>query len=67
MGIAWGYSVTMCLAIFGPYMALCLSSAGVSLGAWARQLVRPAVAALGMGLVVYAVKLGLDQFPACRR
>jgi O-antigen/teichoic acid export membrane protein len=53
LGVAWAYSLTTCLAIFGPYMVFCMQSIGVSPWAWAQQLFRPAVAAIGMGVIVF--------------
>ena len=58
LGIAWGYSLTMCAA-FIPYMLFCLRLVGVSAMDWAGQLVRPAVAALGMGAVVWGTGMFL--------
>jgi len=55
LGIAWGYSLTTC-AMFVPYMLLCLKVAGVSSRDWARQLVRPALASIGMGAVVWGTR-----------
>ena len=66
LGVAWGYSLTACLALFLPYMLVCLRLAGVSPAAWGRQLVRPALAALGMGAVVLATRearAGLSWLP----
>jgi O-antigen/teichoic acid export membrane protein len=61
LGVACGYSLTTCVALFLPFMAYCLRLAGVSLTLWARQLARPAVAALGMGGAVYAARSALVQ------
>ena len=59
LGVAWGFSLTTCLALFLPYMLFCLRLVRVSPAAWARQLVRPAAAAVGMGAIVFAVRHGL--------
>ncbi len=59
LGVACGYSLTTCLALFVPYMLFCLKLVDVSPVAWARQLVRPAVAAVAMGIVVFAVQQAL--------
>ena len=60
-GVAWGYALTTCLALFLPYMVFCLRLAGVSPTAWARQLLRPALATLGMGAAVFAAQRSLAQ------
>ena len=49
-------SLTTCLVLFLPYMLLCLRLVDVSLVAWAKQLVRPALAAIGMGAIVLAAR-----------
>ncbi len=56
LGVAWGFSLTTCLLLFLPYMLFCLRLADVSPAAWGRQLVRPALAALGMGAIVLAAR-----------
>lgn len=61
LGVAWGYSLTTCLALFVPYMAFCLKQVGVPLSAWLRQLVRPAIAAAGMGVAVFAISRTLAK------
>jgi O-antigen/teichoic acid export membrane protein len=66
LGVAWGYSLTTCLVLFLPYMLLCLRLVDVSLVAWAKQLVRPALAAIGMGAVVLAARqvlIGVSWLP----
>ncbi len=59
LGVAAGYSLTTCLAMFVPYMVFCMRSVGVSPWTWARQLVLPAMAALAMGAIVLAARQAL--------
>ncbi|HEY2841093.1 MAG TPA: lipopolysaccharide biosynthesis protein [Pirellulales bacterium] len=70
LGVAWAYSLTTCMAIFVPYMVFCMRAIGVSPLAWARQLVRPAMAAIGMGVIVFVAReklLGVTSLgPAAR-
>ncbi len=61
LGMAWGFSLTTCLVLFLPYMLFCLRLADVSPAAWTRQLVRPALAALGMGAIVLVTREVLVQ------
>jgi O-antigen/teichoic acid export membrane protein len=56
LGVAWAYSLTSCLVILGPYMVFCMRSIGVSPLAWGMQLFRPAVAAIGMGVIVFVAR-----------
>jgi len=56
LSVAWAYSLTTCLATFGPYMVFCMRSIGVSPWAWALQLFRPASSALGMGVIVFVAR-----------
>jgi PST family polysaccharide transporter len=61
LGVAWGYALTLCVAIFLPYMLFCLRLVGVSAWAWSRQLVGPGLAALAMGAVVFAARPALER------
>ncbi|MBI2826426.1 MAG: lipopolysaccharide biosynthesis protein [Planctomycetia bacterium] len=56
LGVACGFSLTTCLAIFLPYMLFCLRNVGVPRADWARQLWRPALAAMAMGAIVFAAR-----------
>jgi len=60
MGVACGYSLTI-LVIAGPYLAYCLQAAGVGFGDWLRQLRRPVLAAIGMGIVLLAARATAEQ------
>ena len=60
LGVAWGYSITM-LVVAGPYMRTCFQTARISTRDWLRQLVRPALAAAAMGVVLLAVRATIEQ------
>jgi len=64
LGVAWAYSITTCLPMFVPYMIFCMRSVGVSPLAWAKQLVRPALAAIGMGVIVFVARHRLLAIPS---
>ena len=66
LGVAAGYSLTMLLVIGPLYMLYCLRVAGIRPRNWLRQLRRPALAALAMGVVVWvcrAVLLSMGLAP----
>ena len=60
LGVAGGYSFGM-LLLSGPYMLYCLRSVDASPRKWLAEIRRPALCALGMGLVVAVCRWSLLQ------
>jgi polysaccharide transporter, PST family len=59
LGVALGYSLTMCLVVLVPYVSVCLRSVGVAPRDWLVQLRSAALAALAMGAIVWLCRQGL--------
>ena len=53
LGVAWGYAVAVLVVIAVPYTWFCLRTAGYSLGDVLSALLRPALAAVAMGVAVW--------------
>jgi PST family polysaccharide transporter len=53
LGVAWGYAVAVLLVIAAPYTSFCLQTAGYSIGKVLGALLRPAIAATAMGVLVW--------------
>lgn len=65
LAVASSYSIVMVCVVFVPYLIFTLRTIGVSPAAWFAAIRRPALAALGMGLVVATLRVMLrDQVDA---
>lgn len=64
-GVTASFTLALVFLVFPGYLLLCLNTVGISLRDWLSQMVRPALAAVGMGLAVLAVKYALNAvYPA---
>lgn len=59
LAVAYAYSFTVCVLLFVPYVSAGLIASGVRPREWYAQLIRPALAALAMGAVVWGVRAGM--------
>jgi hypothetical protein len=63
LGVAWGYTLAMLVALMIPYTIYCLWASGHRAGPVLATLVRPALAALGMGVLVLLARHYLAPLP----
>jgi PST family polysaccharide transporter len=63
LGVAWGYALAMLVALMIPYTVYCLWASGHRAGPVLATLVRPALAALGMGVLVLLARHYLAPLP----
>jgi PST family polysaccharide transporter len=59
--VAWGYTLAIAAVVFLPYMAAALGAVGIKLRTWLLLVVRPALAALAMGGLVWFVGTLIDR------
>ena len=59
LAVAAAYSIVMILVVFLPYLLFCLRTVHIPLTHWLQVIHHPALASLGMGLVVAALRSAL--------